>query len=808
MISILDRKLLRELGRMWVQALAIALVIAAGVATLILSTGTYRSLYETRDAYYDRYQFADVFALLRRAPSSVEDRILEISGIAAVETRIVKTALVDIADMPEPVTAQVISLPERGMPKLNRLYLRSGRLPDPGSRAEAVINEGFAKAHGFTEGSRFKVLLNGRQQVLKVTGVALSPEFIYALGPGDMIPDDRRYGIVWMSLKSLEATFDLENSFNSVGVKLLRDASRDAVIDTLDRLLKRYGGLAAHGRKDQQSHAFIDAELNQLSAMGKIFPPIFLGVSAFLINVILSRIVLLQREQIGVLKAIGYSRAAIAVHYLKFVMLIAVTGTIIGIAVGVWLGHGLTRLYTEFFSFPFLIFKKSPDLYAIGAVVSLAAAALGGYRSVASAVALPPAVAMQPPAPTGYGHLWTEKIKLFVVWSQPTRMVLRHMFRWPVRSALTALGLAMMVGLLVGSLFSLDSIEHMIDFTFFQSDRQDATVTFADNKADNALQSVAQLPGVLRAEPYRAISVRLRNRHFNRSVSILGKPPDARLSRVLELNLRPLTLPKDGLAMSEKLANLIDIRRGDVIEAEVLEGSRKTFRMPVTDIVSGYDPDAGVQAVFVPVTRLIQSYLGLTAYMDLDALNAMVDEGPRISGVHISYDRNLADKLFAEVKAIPAVASITLQKASLAKFRETLAKNIVIMITVYVTLGVVVTFGVVYNSARIHLSERARELASLRVLGFTRWETFRILFLELVLITTAAVPVGWGIGYLIAWVTVRGLDSDLYRVPFIINASTYAIAALIVVLASVVSAIVVKRRVDRLDMISVLKTRD
>lgn len=787
-VSMLDRKLLRDLARMWAQALAIALVMAAGVATMILAVGAYRSLLETRNAYYDRYRFADVFATATRAPLLLERQIAAIPGVATVETRIAKGALLDIDGLAAPASGLALSLPDHGEPRLNRLYVRQGRLPEPGSVTEVTVNESFARANDFRPGSRFHALMNGRKRLLTVVGIALSPEFIYAVGPGDVIPDDRRFGVLWMSRKALEAIYDLDGAFNDISLSLLRGASSQAVIEQVDRLLSRYGGRAAFSRKDQTSHAFIDAELTQLQAMSKTLPPIFLVVAAFLINMTLSRLIALEREQIGLLKALGYSRFAVGLHYIKFVLMIALAGIAIGSAAGTWLGHGLTRIYADFFHFPFLIFLRSVDLYLIAAAISAVAAVLGGVRAAYAVMILPPAVAMAPPAPSRYRHLWSERLGVLRHFSQLTVMVLRHMVRRPLRSLVTMVGIAMALALLVTSFFFVDSTELMIDVTFFQADRQDASIQLAEKRPSRALQAVAHLPGVLAAEPYRAVAARLRHGHRSRRIGLVGRARDTDLSRILDLDLEPVTLPRHGIVLTEMLGRLLDVRPGDTVTVELLEESRRTL--------------------VVPVSALIQSYIGVSAYMDLEALNDLLDEGPVISGAHVAFDAGRRDSLFRAIKNLPAVSGITLQKVSLQKFRETMAQNITIMTVVYVVLSVIIAFGVVYNSARIHLSERARELASLRVLGFTRTEVSRILLVELAIVVVGAIPLGWLMGLGLAWLTIQGFESELYRAPFVVERSTLAQATLIVLATAAVSSLIVRRRVDTLDLIAVLKTRD
>ena len=787
-MSALHRKLLRDLTRLWPQALAIALVMAAGAATLLLGVGAYQSLFETRAAYYERNRFADVFADLTRAPKVIEDEIARIPGVASVETRIAKIALLDLPNVAEPASAMFVSIPELHEQKLNLLYLRTGRLPLPGDEHEVVVSEPFAKANGFEIGSTFRAILNGRKRTLRIVGTALSPEFIYALGPGVLVPNDKRFGIVWMREKALAAAFDLTGAFSSVTLKLTRQASEPAVMEQLDALLARYGGLGAYGRRDQTSHAFLDAELDQLKAMSRILPPVFLLVAAFLVNMTLSRLILLEREQIGLLKALGYRSTTVGWHYLEFALAIACVGVVIGLAAGTWLGFGLTRIYAEFYHFPFLVFRLDPATYVVAAGITLAAAAIGAIKAVRDVVRLPPAVAMVPPAPAIYRRLLPEAMYHVLRIPQSLIMVARHLMRWPVRTASTILGISLAASILVGSLWAFGSVEFMIDVTFHRSDRQDASINFVRERPIAALFAANELPAVMAAEPFRSVPVKIRYGHVERRITITGKPAGTDLSRVLGPDFQPIRLPESGIALSDALAKILGVRVGDMVEIELLERDRRRARLPVTAIIEGF--------------------IGLTAFMDLTAVNRLLREGPMISGVHLLYDTARSDALFRRLKSTPVASFIGLQRASLRKFRETMAENIYVMISVYVSLGMIVAFGVVYNFARISLSEQGRELASLRVLGFHKSEVSAILLIELAVLTLLAQPLGWVLGYSFAWAMVQGFNSELYRVPLVVERSVYAWASLVVIVSALFSGLIVRRRIDRLDMIEVLKTRE
>ncbi len=787
-MHVLDIKLFRDLKRLWAQALAIALVIAGGVTTLVLAVGSYRSLDETRSAYYERFRFADVFAVVRRAPKTLVDQVAKIPGVAAVDARIAKLALLDIPNFSEPATGQVISLPEIGEPTLNRLYMRMGRTPEPGRAEEVAVNESFAKAHGFELGSRFSAILNGRKRELVIVGTALSPEFIYTTGPGDIMPDDRRFGIIWMSEKAFASAYDLDGAFSSISVKLLRNASEREVITRLDALLDRYGGRAAYGRKDQTSHAWLDHELDMLKNMSRTLPPIFLLVSAFLVNLTLSRLVALEREQIGVMKALGYRNGSIVLHYIKFIILIVIMGIVIGGAAGTWLGIRITNLFGDFFHFPFLVFVKSLDLYVIAAGLSVVAAIIGAIRALRDVVVLPPAVAMQPPAPPRFRRLLPAKFAIDKVLSQPTVMMLRNITRHPIRASFTMLGMALATAILIVSLFTRDTMDQLIDVTYFMADRQDATVSFIEKRTRDVVLQMARLPGVLAVEPYREVPVRIRNGNTERRIIISGRPRDADLNRIIDVDLRPVVLPETGLAISSMLAQILDVKVGELVEVDLLEGARRT--------------------VSLPVAALVEDYFGIRGMMDADALARLMREAPMANSVNLSFDQNRREQFYTAIKNMPTVSGLALQRVSLMNFRESVALLITTMAGIYTGLAAVIAFGVVYNSARISLSERARELASLRVLGFTSREVLWILLLELALLTLAAQIPGWLMGYGLAWIMKTNLAGELMRVRLVVEHSTYVLASAIVLTAAMLSALVVRERINRLDLVTVLKTRD
>jgi putative ABC transport system permease protein len=784
----LDRKLLRDLWALKGQAVAIALVIVSGVSTFVMSVSTLDSLRRTQNAYYRDYRFADVFASLKRAPESVRGRILEMPGVDAVETRVAASASLDIPGFPDPVRGKLLSVPDAGAPLLNRLYLRKGRMVDPRREGEVVVSEPFAKAHRFAPGDTLAAVVNGKREKLTIVGIGLSPEYVYEIGPGALFPDNRRYGIIWMARERLAAACDMDGAFNDVSLGLSAGASVPDAIARLDGVLAPYGGLGAYGREDQGSHRYLAEEFRQLGTMAAIFPAIFLGVSAFLLAVVLARVVGTQREQVAVLKAFGYANRDVGFHYAKFVVLIALAGAAGGVAAGIWLGRGMARIYMDFYRFPFLEYVLRPEDAAIACLASVAVALAGTLHGVRRAALLPPAEGMRPEPPERFRETAIERLGLKRLLSQPGRMVARHIGRRPVKSLTTVTGIALACAILMTGRFQEGSIEFLVDAEFRQARRDELSVSFVEPSSRAAVHELAAIEGVGAVEPYRAVPVRLRNGHRTYRTALQGIEPGARLYRLLDTGLRPIELPESGLLLTDQLGKILGLRPGDRVTVEALEGSR-----PVRETV---------------VAGLTKQYVGVSAYMSLPALNRLMREGDAISGAYLSADRSRLPAIYRTIKGMPRIAGAAIRENEIRGFREAMAESMLVFTLIITLLAGTIAFGVVYNSARIALSERSRELASLRVLGYTRGEISYILLGELAVYTLAAIPLGFLFGRALCGYIVTKFSTDLYRIPLVLERGTYAFAAAVVLAASCVSALAVRRRLDRLDLVAVLKTRE
>lgn len=783
----LDAKLARDLWRLRGQVLAIALVLAAATATFIMSLGVHQSLSGTRDAYYARNQFGDLFAGLTRAPAGIVARVAALPGVAQAEGRIQHDATLDMPGREEPVRALLNGVGPGGG-QLNRLTLRRGRLPDPAAPAEVVVDEAFADANRLAPGDVVMAVLQGRRLELNIVGIGLAPDFIYALGPGDILPDDRRFGVFWMGERALAAATDRQGAINALSLTLTRDANEAEVMRSLDALLAPHGGSGVYARRDHLSHAFVENELMQLDAITRVIPPVFLGVAVFLVSIVMSRMIRTERGQIGLMKAFGYTEWAIAGHYLKLALVIALIATLVGAIAGIRMGAGMTDIYSQYYHFPFLDYRVSPAVIGLAALLSFGAAALGALGGMRMVVALTPAAAMSPPPPPVYQagpvERWGQRAGLSAIGN----MILRHVARWPGRSAITVLGVALSGGLLFSNLQFIDASATMVDAFFFRAQRQDLTVTFTEPRRADALHALARLPGVIAVEPARGVPVKLIHGPRIERTMVEASPADSMLSLRIDRHGDALPLPAEGLMLSRQLADKLDITAGGMVRVELLGGRRTEARLPVTAI--------------------IDEYIGARAYAAGPVLARLTGDGATAGAALLRIDPASRVALLAQLKAMPMVLGVTEKAAAVARFEDMIDDNLLTMIVFFVGFATAITVGVVYNSARIILSERAHELATLRVLGYYRSEVALVLLGELALLVAVAVPFACLVGNGLARLMVALFSSDLFRLPFAPARASYGWSVVAVLAAALVTAAVVARRVQGLDMVRVLKARE
>lgn len=787
-MSPLNRKLWRDLWRMKGQAVAIGLVMAMGVMMLVMMTGLVSSLDETRRAYYERYRLADVFAPVTRAPQRLIDKLAEIPGVGQAEGRVIGSALIDLEGRDLPVQSQIVSLPDQGAPRLNDIYLTDGRRLNGNRADEILLLQSFAQAHGLRPGDALHATMNGARRTFRIVGLARSPEFLYTTAPGELVPDDSRFGVIWMGRSALSAAYDMRGAFNEAVLSLGRGANSVAIMAEVDRLLTPYGALGAYGLEDQASNQFISEEINGLRVQSVWVPPIFLAVAAFLLYIVILRIVQAEREEIGLMKAFGYSNIEVGSHYFKLVLSIAIGGAVAGSLMGIIAGRALIDLYTLYFKFPFLIFRLDTFSFVIGLLVSVLAASAGGAVVLKRVFTLMPADAMRPPAPPDFSRIGRISGVFARLLDAPSRMILRQLMRQPVRSLGAMIGIASGMALSASMLTIFAGFDRTIDLTFNVMDRSDVMVSFTHAAPKSTIFELKRLPGIIEVEPVRIVPVVLRNGLHSHRGAVFGLVETPRLNRAIDGDIQTIPMRGDGIVLSQALADILQITAGQTLTVEVRQGRQPVLKIPVVGIAT--------------------SMLGAPAYMELAALNRALREQGRVSGAHLRIDATKADAIYRALKDMPSVAGVSQKSEARAAFQKVMDDGAGSIRYVMGAIAFVITFGIVYNAARIAYAERARDLASLRVIGYTRGETAFVLLGELAVVTIVALPVGAILGYYLSFGIAAGFSTELYQITADFSPESYGFAGSVVIAAAVVSGLLVKRDIDRTELVLALKTRE
>jgi putative ABC transport system permease protein len=602
------------------------------------------------------------------------------------------------------------------------------------------------------------------------------------------MPDDAHSGVLWAPRQAVEKPAGLGGAFSSVSLALAPGASLTAAIQAVDRVLAPYGGLPAYGRADHISHKFQQDRIDRLSVMATVMPPVFLIVAAALVHLVIGRLVDGEREQIGLLKAFGYDDIPAATIYLKMAGLVGVIGALTGGAVGGWLGKAVVAVLAQYMRFPQLSWRFSWTAFGVSAVLSVVAAIGGSFLGVRRAVRLSPAVAMQPPTPTTFREGLLERVGLTRALDQPTRMIARNIERFPLRAALTVAGLSVSVSLLVSSQFLFGSIDTVVDQAYFRARRWSDEVRFAETRDVHAIAEVARQPAVIRVEPFRHVSGYLRAHARTEKVVVIGLEERADLERPLDPHGDRIWFKGPCLVLSQALAGRLAVQAGDVAELEITEGRRP-------------------RAVLA-VSAIDQDYAGLTAHMTRAALNRLMGEGDRVSGADLTVAADQRGDFYRAIARIPQVVSAGSRDDTVATFRSAIAATMTTEMAFYLGFAAAIAFGIAYNISRIALSDRARDLATLRVLGFSPMECAYILCGELVFLALVAAPIGLAGGLGLARALISAFTRQDFYLPFVITPGGLGLAIATYLAAVTLAAVMVAQRIWHFDLVAVLKTRD
>jgi putative ABC transport system permease protein len=790
-MAVLNKKLLRDVREAWGQAAAVALVVLCGTATYIAIGSAYRNLLLTRDTYYQQYRFADFEISVERAPQSAVFKVETIPGVRQVRGRIVEDVNVDIEGQDETRTGRIVSMPKEEQDVLNDIVLMQGRYFSGLQLNEVILSEKFAEANNVSPGDTISATIDDRKHTMQVVGLALSPEFVYMIrNVQELVPSPERFGVLWVPEDFAETALNMKEASNNIIGTVDDPEDLPRILEDAEDILDAYGVYATVEREDQISNRFLSDEIKGLGVSARITPTVFLGIAALILLVLLSRMVRQERTQIGLLKAYGYSDWQVGAHYVKYALLLGLVGCLGGFVAGQWLANSMIQLYVQFYNFPILRSRVYPEVLARSMGIALFFSVLGAILAARQAARVQPAESMRPAAPTYGTRTLIERIgPLWRRLSFTSKMIVRNMARNPLRSAFNAFGVMVSTGVMLMGYFSGDAMDYIIEFQFSEVQREDVTISFVREFGKGAYYDVKRFEHVRHAEPILQYPFTVRNGWRKKDLVITGLPANARLQQLRDTEGNPISLGGTGLVLSEYLAGELGVAVGDKVEIEPLMG-----RIDKKE--------------YVKVGQVVQQYLGSSAYMNLDALGRLLDEPFAMNAVLIQVDGDMAHELNKALKDVASVASVAIKQDLLQSLVDTLAASMKIMSAMMIFFAGTIAFAIIYNVTMVSLAERERELASLRVLGFTSKEVGAVLYRENFALAAIGIVMGIPFGMGICLLMVTAYTTDLYRFPFYISTESYLTSILFAVGFVMLANLAVRWRIKGLDMVEVLKSRE
>lgn len=785
----LTRKLFRDLWRLRAQSAAVVALLAIGIGMLVSSLGMKTSLGESRDAYYRDMRLSDLQMHLVRAPMRLTERIAEIPGVQSLDARVAAPALLSLPGIDEQITAKLLSLDFPDKIPVNQPWLVQGRWPEPGlGSQEIVVNQAFMEAHGLMPGDTLAATIRGGRETLKIVGSANSPEFVFVSPPGQMFPQPDRYALIWMLRPALEQAADLDGAFNDLVLRIAPNADLERIKAELMRLLGRYGAQTAQGRDRIPSARFLDQELDQLATMAKLIPPAFLAVAAFLLNVALTRLVEAERANIGLLKAFGFQPSEVALGYLGMSLVLVLIGLALGALLAQYLGEMMAALYLKVYRLPSLPFKTTWDAWAIGILVAALAGLAGSINAVRRVLKLSAAAALMPAPPPAFQHGGRIFENLTLQFDALTRVVLRRILGFPRRSLTTVAGVVCALSLLILARQFPVAIEQLLEVSFDDARRQDLSLTLIEAGGTDTWQALRRLPGAIQVEPFRNVPALFRLDNREADEAIVGLSVNAQLERLVDFNGDPVAVRDDGLIITKGLSRQLGAQVGDRIEVQITTGRQVHLVLPVLAVVT-------VSA-------------GNNAYLSLDQLNQVLQEPGRIGGAHVRIDPAALPAFHQAVRDMPSVAGVSDLKRARASLARTFDEGAGVMTGIFVTFAVLMSVGIAFATSSVTLAEQRRDLATLQVLGFTRREVSYVLLAEIGVLTLISLPIGVAFGHWFAMVFLEAMATDLFTFPMRFEPAAYASSAAIVLAAIIGASLLVRRDVDRINLVESLKSRE
>lgn len=787
-MKILFRNLLRDIKKSKGQFISILVIVILGVTFYTSINSAFRNLSSSSMNYYEEYRLADIWVDLYNVPSSIREKVLRIPNVKDATGRIVKDASINISE--ESATLRFITLPDIKTDIVNDIVIKSGRYFSEGDSNQCLLDEDFFKANNLNLGEYIYPIINGNKVKIKIVGTAKSPEFVYTLkDSSEIMADNKKFGIIYVKQSFGEGIFDSNGSINNLSIRISNGSYIEKVKDDIKRTLKNYGLKSVIDREEQTSSKMISSEIKQLKSMGGTFPIIFFMVASVIIYIMMGRMVENQRTQIGVLKAIGFTNFQVLSYYMSYSALVAIVGSFIGAISGTYMGVGMTKIYNQYFNLPLGEIKIYGEFVFPAFALTLSFCLFAGYNSCKSIFKIMPSEAMRQKAPESGKKIVLERMTL--IWKNISylgKIITRNLFRYKKRALLTSLGVIFASAILLVALSMKDSIDFMIEQQYSNIQNYDIKIRFSNLINIEELDTIRNIGHIKEIEPVLETGVEISNGWRTKQVGFTALVKDPQMYRVEDKEGNIVSLPQNGLLISEKLAEILGLNLNDNVDVK--------FYFP------------GKEKKEMVVKGIIVQYLGLSTYTSMDSLNNLLGEGRIANSAVLKLDNTkFENEVKDKLKDIPGIASLESKNDSLNALMQAMGA-MGASIGVYITLAGILLVAVLYNIATINIFERQRELATLKVLGFNNNEVKKLIFAENYIITIFGIIIGLPFGKWLGTYLMKSSSTDAYTIPYVIEFKTYIIAIILTLLFTMITNLTLIKKIKALDMIEVLKNKE
>lgn len=782
----LRKRLVRMIGQTKGQFIAVTVVLTIGLLSYVALNMTIQNLDNTVKAYYDQTQMPQIFAQVLRIPEGKVEALKSVSGVQAVNARIVEDVKFDTGYGGEKTVLRLVSLPDATTEKpLSDIYLLSGNRPSQDN--EVAVIHLFAKARNLKVEDTFDIIVGGRKKALKITGIVSNPEYIYLVeDEQSLLPDPRTFGVAYVTSQFAQSQLGYQKSYNSLLITTNSGADQDAVIDELDRKLDKYGVMRIYKREDHISSRMIQEEITQGQKTANTVPVLFLSVAGAIIAVMLGRIVKNDRISIGVFKALGYTNGAIVWHYTQYALGIGIVGSTLGMLLGAMLANSLAKLYTTtVYDIPILVGRLYPEYLILAVLIGSIFCIASGIIGARGVLTIQPAESMRPEVPKTGRRILLERIK--PVWRRLSftwKVVIRNIFRSKKRAIFIALGIALTYAVTLLPFFMLSAFMTMFDQQYGQMYAMDMQVTYTHGLNQNSILDLKQVLGdhAQEVEPIAEFPFELSAGWRKKNVSIIGIVENTRMYNFTNRHGQPVKLPREGISITEGLARLLEVEVGDSIN------------------IKSFIP--GRESVVLSVNEIVEQPLGVNAYMDLEHMQRVLLDHDYINGAVIRGERLES----SELDHVKHIKSVLLSADMMAIFKEFTALTYASILVMVASAGIL-GFAIVYNATIMSIYERKMEFSSLRVLGFDKQHIFKMLFRENLVLSALGIIIGIPLGASMVDSIMASFSNELYTMKADFDFMAFVYTTVVTIAFVLIAQVATHHKIAKLDFIEALKAR-